>query len=46
LGDGNVVNAQYSELRTSLDELKQAVTAATELGDIDKLNIAVDIICW
>lgn len=43
LGDGNVVNEQYADLRASLDDLKDAVTATSALGDIDKLNMAVDI---
>jgi hypothetical protein len=43
LGDGNVVNAQYSELRNALDELKQTITASATLGDADKLNFAVDV---
>lgn len=43
LGDGNVVNAQYSDLRNALDELKQTITNSVKLGDADKLNLAVDI---
>lgn len=43
LGDGNIVNAQYSKLRDALDELKQAITTSSNLGDADKLNLAVDV---
>ena len=45
LGDGNIVNEQFVDLRASLDEMKDAVTATPALGDIDKLNLAVDIEC-
>ncbi len=45
LGDGNIVNEQFADLRASLDELKDAVTSTPALGDIDKLNLAVDIEC-
>jgi hypothetical protein len=43
LGDGNVVNAKYSELRNTLDDLKQAVTGSTKLNDSTKLDLAADI---
>jgi len=43
LGDGNVVNAKYSDLRSALDDFKQTVTGAAELVDSTKLDLAVDI---
>ena len=43
LGDGNVVRAEYSNLREALDELKDVVLRAPALSDPDKLDIAVDI---
>jgi hypothetical protein len=42
LGDGNVVNAQFSELREHLDELKSQITAAG-LDEKQKFDVAVDI---
>ena len=42
LGDGNVVNAQFSELREHLDELKSQITAAT-LDEKQKFDVAADI---
>jgi hypothetical protein len=42
LGDGNVVNAQFSDLRERLDELKSQVTAAS-LDEKQKFDVAVDI---
>jgi len=42
LGDGNVVNAEYSELREALDDLKEAIkTSGVE--DAKKLNAVADI---
>ena len=43
LGDGNVVNAQFSQLHTQLQSLKQAVSGSPSLSDADKLDIAADI---
>jgi len=43
LGDGNIVNAQYSVLRDTLDQFKEAITNSIKLSDGDKLNIAADI---
>jgi hypothetical protein len=43
LGDGNVVNAQFSELREQLDDLKSGVTSSPVLGDKEKFDLAVDI---
>lgn len=43
LGDGNVVNASYSQLHQELEKLKEAVTSAPELSERQKLDLAVDI---
>lgn len=43
LGDGNVVNAQFSTLHNQLTELKEAVVASSELSETEKLGLAVDI---
>ena len=43
LGDGNVVNAQFADLHTELNALKEAVAAADTLSETQKLNISVDI---
>ena len=42
LGDGNVVHAQFSELRERLDELKAQITT-TALDEKQKFNVVVDI---
>ena len=42
LGDGNVVHAQFSELRARLDELKAQITTAA-LDEKQKFNVVVDI---
>lgn len=42
LGDGNVVNTQFSELHNQLQTLKQAVTSCS-LPDPTKLELAADI---
>jgi hypothetical protein len=42
LGDGNVVNAQFSPLREQLDDLKSRITAS-DLGEKEKLNVVSDI---
>jgi len=42
LGDGNVVNAQFSGLREQLDDLKSAITTSA-LGEKDKLDVVSDI---
>jgi hypothetical protein len=38
LGDGNVVHAQFSELRARLDELKAQITTAA-LDEKQKFNV-------
>ena len=43
LGDGNVVNAEFTELHQALGELKDAITASDELEERDKLDVVVDI---
>jgi hypothetical protein len=43
LGDGNVVNAQYSELHSELNSLKAAISATNDLSDSEKLSYAADI---
>jgi hypothetical protein len=43
LGDGNIVNAEFSELHAKLETLKQAISESKSLPEGDKLDIAVDI---
>ncbi len=43
LGDGNVVNAQFSTLHHELNELKEVVAASPSLSEAQKLDIVVDI---
>jgi len=43
LGDGNVVNAQFSKLHTELQSLKEAFSGSKLLDDRDKLDVAADI---
>ncbi len=43
LGDGNIVHAKYSELRSYLDELKNSITSNPELSEAEKLDYAVDV---
>lgn len=43
LGDGNIVNVEYSELRNELDALQEAISDSDELSEADKLDLAVDI---
>ncbi len=43
LGDGNVVNARYSELRERLDDLKSQITSSPVLGEKQKFDAVVDI---
>jgi len=42
LGDGNVVNAQFTELHSALEELKTAVTESS-LEESEKFDVAIDI---
>jgi len=43
LGDGNVVNARFSELRERLDGLKSQITSSAALSEKQKFDAAVDI---
>jgi hypothetical protein len=43
LGDGNLVNAEYRQLFTSLSELRDQIVANPELSEKEKYTAAVDI---
>lgn len=43
LGDGNVVNVQYSQLHHALTDLKESITESDSLSESEKLDVAVDI---
>jgi hypothetical protein len=43
LGDGNVVNAKFSELREQLDDLKGEISSCTALEEKQKLDLTADI---
>jgi hypothetical protein len=43
VGDGNVVNAKFTDLSTALDELDQAIANSRQLSDEQKLDAAGDI---
>lgn len=43
LGDGNIVNAEFNDLRMELDELKRQIVESEQISEGDKLNAAVDI---
>jgi hypothetical protein len=43
LGDGNLVNARFSDLREQLNDLKSQITSSTFLDDRQKLDVVVDI---
>ncbi len=43
LGDGNIVNAEFNDLRMELDELKRQLVGSELLSDSAKLDAAVDI---
>jgi autotransporter translocation and assembly factor TamB len=43
LGDGNVVNAQFKELHSALDKLKNEITRTGKLAESTKLDLSVDI---
>src|SRR5436189_4028906 len=43
LGDGNVVNASFTELHAALTQLKDAVVASRALTEGQKLDLSVDI---
>ncbi len=43
VGDGNVVNTQFTDLSRALDELDRAIGGSRELSDGEKLDAAGDI---
>src|SRR5437879_3481092 len=43
VGDGNVVNAKFTELSSALDELDQAIAGSQQLTDEQKLDAAGDL---
>ena len=43
VGDGNVVNAKYTEVSSALDELDQAIADSRQLTDEQKLDAAGDL---
>lgn len=43
LGDGNVVNAEFADLHTELNKLKEAVVSSTEITDSQKWDVSADI---
>jgi len=43
VGDGNVVNTQFTDVARELDELEAAVSSSDELTDAVKLNVLADI---
>jgi hypothetical protein len=43
VGDGNVVNTNYTDLSRVLSEMKTAILAADAVSDPEKLNVAADI---
>ncbi|MCH8027768.1 MAG: hypothetical protein IID63_06555 [candidate division Zixibacteria bacterium] len=42
-GDGNVINTEYADLHSSLDNLKDAMSKSAQLREDEKLNYAADI---
>jgi len=43
LGDGNVVNAEFVDLREMMEELKNLIVASDDIEDIVKLDVTADI---
>jgi len=43
VGDGNIVNTQFTDLSRALDELDRAISQARDLTDIQKLDAAADL---
>ena len=43
VGDGNVVNTQFTDLARALDELDKAIAETRELTDLQKLDAAADL---
>src|SRR5205807_5785742 len=43
VGEGNVVNTQFTDLSRALDELANAIAVSNELSDAQKLNASGDV---
>ena len=43
LGDGNVLNSEFSDLHQALGDLKEAITSNSDLDESQKLSLAVDV---
>ncbi len=43
VGDGNIVNTQFTDLSRAIDELDQAIAKSGELNDTQKLDAAADL---
>jgi hypothetical protein len=43
LGDGNIVNAEFTDLSRALDELQQAILSAPDIADETRLDTTGDI---
>ena len=43
LGDGNVVNADYRDLHSELNDLKETIASSTTITEAQKLDTSVDI---
>jgi hypothetical protein len=43
MGDGNLVNAQFSALHNELNELKESITVSNQLSEAQKFDLSVDI---
>jgi hypothetical protein len=43
IGEGNVVNAHFTDLSRALDEFDRAISSSKELGDAQKLDAAGDL---
>ena len=43
VGDGNIVNAEFTDLSRALDELDKAIAESSELSDEQKLDAAGDL---
>jgi len=43
LGDGNVVNAEYADLHSELENLKKAIAESSTIPEEQKLDLAVDV---
>jgi hypothetical protein len=43
IGDGNIVNAEFTDLSRALEELDKAIADSPELSDVQKLDAAGDL---